>query len=440
MRTLLAVLTLAFLSAPLSLAQDQIDFLKDLSERQHLKEMLPEYWKREAKEHLAKRRQTVAAISNEQQLAARRAYIRKTMEAAIGGFPERTPLNAKKVGEIQRDGYRIEKIIFESQPNFFVTGNLYIPTTGSGPFPAVLYPLGHERGGKSYPVWQQMLGSLAKKGFVAFTWDPLGQGERAQNYDTDFKRRKAGGSTTEHSMLGVQCILTGDNVARYTIWDGLRALDYMLSRPEVDASRVGCTGNSGGGTHTAYLSALDDRIKVAAPSCYITGWNALLDTIGPQDAEQVLLPWIGAGLDHSDFIYAFAPKPYLMLSAVRDFFSISGARSMFSEMQDVYGRLDRKVQMSMSEVDMGHGYHEGNRLAAYDWFARWLKGSEDKAPEPEVVIAEFEELQCTPTGQVATSLGGCPRDARPRRAADSSPHGRCGAAAGVYARSGTGGR
>ena len=138
-------------------------------------------------------------------------------------------------------------------------------------------------------------------------------------------------STTEHTILGIQCLLAGDSLARYTIWDGMRALDYLLSRPEVDASRIAVTGNSGGGTHTAYLAALDDRIHVAAPSCYLTSWRALLETIGPQDAEQDLLPWIGNGLDHADFIYAFSPKPYLVLSAIRDFFSISGARATYKE-------------------------------------------------------------------------------------------------------------
>jgi cephalosporin-C deacetylase-like acetyl esterase len=182
----------------------------------------------------------------------------------VGGEPARTPLNARTAAVIMRNGYRIEKVIFESQPKFFVTANLYVPTRGSGPYPAILYPLGHESGAKSHLAWQQMLGSFAQKGYVALAWDTLGQGERVQIYDEDLGVSKAGGSTTEHSMLGAQCLLMGDSLARYTIWDGIRALDYLVSRPEVNAARIGCTGNSGGGTHTAYLSALDDRIQVAA--------------------------------------------------------------------------------------------------------------------------------------------------------------------------------
>jgi cephalosporin-C deacetylase-like acetyl esterase len=241
---------------------------------------------------------------------------------------------------------------------------------------------------------------------VALAWEPIGQGERVQLYDKDFEVSKVVRSTTEHTIVGIQCLLVGDNLARYTIWDGMRALDYLLSRKEVDPKRIGCTGNSGGGTHTAYLSALDDRIHVAAPSCYITSWERLLATIGPQDAEQCIPPWLADGLDHPDFIYAFAPKPYLMLSAIRDFFSIYGARSTFGEAKRVYELLGAGEKLNMVEADDGHGYSKPRRLASYRWFSRWLKGVDDEAPEPEVTIATPEELYCTETGQVATSVGG----------------------------------
>ncbi|MEX2300045.1 MAG: acetylxylan esterase [Bryobacterales bacterium] len=397
---------LAALAAPRIQAQEQVDFLRDLSEFEDIRQMLPAYLKQRAHVLLAERKRTVDQISTQQQVDERKAYVRRVMTEAVGGFPERTPLNARVTGVVERPDYKIEKVIFESRPKFFVTANLYVPKTGQPPYPSVLYPLGHERGGKSHTTWQYMLASLAKKGYVALAWDPLGQGERAQIYDEDFEQRKVVRSTTEHSILGVQCLLTGDSVAQYTIWDGRRALDYLLSRPEVDASRIACTGNSGGGTHTAYISALEDRVHVAMPSCYLTSWGHLLDTIGPQDAEQLLLPWIAAGLDHADFIYAFAPRPYLMLSAVRDFFAIGGARATFAEAERLYERLGVSEKVSMSEVDQGHGYHKPNREAAYNWLGKVFKGAEDHAPEPEVEIAAFEDLRCTETGQVATSLGG----------------------------------
>ena len=404
-----AVMLASALSGPLrAQTPEGLDFLADLPDFERIREMLPNYLNRIAISLLEQRKRTVSQISAAAEVAKRKAYIRERMLSALGGLPERTPLNPRVVGVLDRDGYRVEKVIFESQPQFYVTGNLYVPKSGQPPYPAVLFPLGHERGGKPNPDWQHVLVSLARRGFVAFTWDTLGQGERAQFYDTDLETSKLGetGYTTEHTMIGAQCLLAGDNIARYTIWDGIRALDYLLSRREVDAARVACTGNSGGGTHTAYLSALDDRIGVAAPSCFITSWQRLLESIGPQDAEQCLPPFLKDGLDHADFIYAFAPKPYIILSAIRDFFSISGARETYAETGHLYSLLEAPQKLAMFEADNTHGYSLPRRIAAYNWLSRWLKGSEDLAPEQEVKVEDEEVLRCTPSGQVATSLGG----------------------------------
>lgn len=397
---------LLYQSATLYSQSEELNFLKALTDFQQIHSMLPAYVNGRAATLRQERSAQIERITTKLGLEKRRAYIREKMVQALGGLPERTPLNARTVAVLDREDYKIEKVIFESQPRFYVTANLYLPKTGKPPYPGILFPLGHEEGAKAHSAWQQVLVSLAKKGFAALAWDSLGQGERVQLYDPDFDGSKVVHSTTEHTLMGIQCLLIGDNLARYTIWDGIRALDYLVSRPEVDAARIGCTGNSGGGTHTAYLSALDDRIKVAAPSCFLTSWRRLLETIGPQDAEQCLPPWLESGLDHPDFVHAFAPKPYLMLSAVRDFFSITGARETYAEAKRLYGVLGAPEQISMVEADDGHGYTKPRRLAAYRWFSRWLKGAEDTDPEPEVTIASESELWCTQTGQVATELGG----------------------------------
>ena len=383
-----------------------LNFLAGLPDGPELRGMLPSYLKRKAAGLLEQRRAGIARLVSERDLAERKRYLRERMIASLGSLPERTPLNARVTGFIDRQDFRIEKIVFESQPRFFVTANLYLPKTGRPPYPAILFPLGHEAGAKAHSAWQQALVSFARKGFVGLAWDTICQGERIQLYDEDLKDSKVLRSTTEHTIQGIQCLLVGDSLARYTVWDGIRALDYLLSRPEVDPQRVGCTGNSGGGTHTAYLAALEDRIHVAAPSCYITSWMRLLETIGPQDAEQCLPPWLADGLDHGDFILAFAPKPYLMLTAIRDFFSITGARETFREVKSVYERLGAGEKMSMFEADDGHGYTPPRRLASYGWFSRWLKGAGEEQTEPEVTVLPEEELFSTPTGVVATSLGG----------------------------------
>jgi cephalosporin-C deacetylase-like acetyl esterase len=407
-RSVYVACVLASLFVVPALAQDSEDlnFASGLKQFREIHEILPSYLNNIGLQMLAQRQRQIERLVTMEDVRRRRAYLRERMLADLGGFPERTPLNAHVVGVLQRPAYKIEKVIFESQPHFYVTANLYLPTTGHPPYPAILFPLGHEPGGKANPIWQQMLGSLATKGFVALTWDPIGQGERLQIYDEDLRESKVGDSTIEHTVVGTQCLLIGDHLARYTIWDGIRALDYLLSRSEVDPTRVGLTGNSGGGTHTAYIAALDDRVQVAAPSCYITSWRLMLQKIGPQDAEQTFPFWLRDGLDYPDYLYAFAPKPYFLLSAIRDFFPIAGARQTFAEAVRVYSAIGAREKLGMFEADDGHGYSKPRRLAAYEWFARWLKRIDDKAPEPQIEMATAEELRCTPTGQVSTSLGG----------------------------------
>jgi cephalosporin-C deacetylase-like acetyl esterase len=404
----LAFLCVVLLAPSMVRAQEEtdLDFLASIGEFHDLRKMLPAHLMKDADERLRQRAAAVAGISTLDAVAARRKLVRANILESIGGFPERTPLNARIVGTLDRGDFNVEKIIFESQPRFFVTANLYLPKTGAPPYPAILYPLGHERGGKSHSTWQQMLGSLARRGYVAFAWDPLGQGERKQFFDPDWNDSKFFSSTVEHTELGTQCMLIGDAIARYTIWDGIRALDYLLSRPEVDPARVGATGNSGGGTHTSYLSALDDRIKAAAPSCYITAWHFLLDTIGPQDGEQVFPGWLNYGMDFPDFIYSFAPKPFLVLSAIRDFFPIGGVRQSFAEAHRVYETLGIGDKLQKVEADDGHGYSKPRRQAAYRWFARWLQSKEDAGAEQDVPLARAEELWASPTGQVSTSFHG----------------------------------
>lgn len=386
-------------------APGELDFLANHTDYREIRAMLPTYLKRLAAERLTQRARRIEGLGPGN-LEQHRRRVREAILRGIGGLPERTPLNARVTGVLEREDHRIEKIIFESLPDFYVTANLYLPKRGSPPYPAVLYPLGHEPGAKAYPVWQRMLVTLARNGYVALAWDTVGQGERVQLYDEDLRASKLAQSTLEHTMQGIQCLLVGDSLARYTIWDGIRALDYLLSRPEVDPKRVAVTGNSGGGTHTAYLAALDDRLHVAAPSCYLTSWARLLGTIGPQDAEQCFPGWLAAGLDHADFVLAFAPKPYLILAAIRDFFSIAGARATYAEARAVYERLGVADRIAMTEADDGHGYSEPRRHAAYRWFERWLKNSEREIAEREIPIAREDELWCTRKGQVVAELGG----------------------------------
>lgn len=347
----------------------------------------------------------VSRINTPEQVAERQAYIRSKMLEALGGFPEKTPLNARITGVLERDGYRVEKLIYESLPRYYVTANVYVPASGKPPFPAVLGTAGHSITGKAAPAYQSVWISLAKRGILVLAYDPPGQGERYEYLDPDLGRPRFG-PTVEHTMAGIQCLLTGTNFARYEIWDGVRAVDYLLSRPDVDPKRIGVTGNSGGGTQTAYLQVAEPRLAVAAPSCYLTSWERLWANPGPQDAEQNFAGFLKDGLDFADFLIAFAPKPVKMMTAIRDYFSIEGARATFAEAQRIYKILGAADRIDFFEYDDTHGWSKPRREATYRWMVQWLNQRIEEGIEPEITTEHESNLNCTPTGQVATSLKG----------------------------------
>lgn len=347
----------------------------------------------------------IAALRTPGDVRQRQEFIRKWLKEAIGGFPEKTPLNPKITGKLERDGYRVEKLTYESLPKFVVTANLYVPTSGPGPFPAVLGVAGHSATGKSIATYQHVWISLAKLGFVVLAFDPAGQGERLEYWDPQIKKSAVGGGTTEHIMAGLQCLLTGTNFARYEAWDGIRGVDYLLTRPEVDPERIGVAGNSGGGTQAAYLAVLEPRLAATVTSCYITSWEALWTDREPQDSEQVFPNFLRDGLDFGDFLIAFAPKPIMMTTAIKDFFPIRGARATFAEADKVFTVADAPGRAGYFEYDDPHGWSQPRREAAYRWLMKWFRNQETDGKEPEHKTEEEADLNVTPTGQVHDTPG-----------------------------------
>jgi dienelactone hydrolase len=346
--------------------------------------------RREAAYEKVKTPEQVAAWQNER----REFFLRQ-----LGGLPERTPLNAQITGTLDRGDYRIEKVIFESEPQHHVTALLYLPKSPP-PYPGVIVPCGHSANGKAAEAYQRASILLAKGGLAALCYDPIGQGERAQILKPDGKA--AFNSTQEHTLVGVGSILLGTNTARYRIWDGMRALDYLASRPDVDSTRLGCTGNSGGGTLTSYLMALDERVAVAAPACYPTTFRELLTVAGPQDAEQNIFGQVAFGFDIPDYTLLRAPKPTLINSATLDgTFTIKGAWDLFREAKRFYGRLGYANRVDMVEADAPHQFSTHLRVGAVRWMRRWLLKTDDEIVEqPDTPILTDAEAQCSPSGQV----------------------------------------
>jgi cephalosporin-C deacetylase-like acetyl esterase len=366
--------------------------------------LLYHYLQGEAGRHFDARREAVAALETPEDIRQRQVELKERFLQALGGFPERTPLNGRVIDRQRRDGYDVEKVIYDSRRDHQVTAVLYLPG-GEPPFPGVLLPCGHSANGKASEAYQRASILLAKNGIAVLCYDPIGQGERLQVLDSDGSAAVRG-STTEHTLVGVGALLVGKSTATYRIWDGIRSLDYLASRPEIDANRLGCTGNSGGGTLTAYLMALDDRIEAAAPSCYITSLERLFATIGPQDAEQNITGQVAFGMEHADYLTMRAPKPTLMCVATQDFFDIDGAWTSFREAKRIYGVLGHGERIDLFEYNDKHGFSLPRRQAAMRWMRRWLLDEDDAPVETDFPIATDAELLCTESGQVLAEFGG----------------------------------
>src|SRR5262249_25163279 len=272
-------------------------------------------------------------------------------------------------------------------------------------FPGVLMPIGHSANGKAADYIQRGSILLAKNGLAVLAYDPIGQGERRQLLDKQGKPA-IGSSTNEHTLVGVGALLVGQSTATYRIWDGIRSLDYLAGRPEIEAKRLGCTGCSGGGTLTSYLMALDERIAAAAPSCYITSLERLFATIGPQDAEQNITGQVAFGMEHADYLTLRAPQPTLLCAASRDFFDIQGTWTSFREAKRLYGLMGHGERVDLFESDSGHGFPRSQREAALHWMRRWLLKLDDAPVESPFAIVKDADLQCTRTGQVLEDLKG----------------------------------
>jgi len=367
--------------------------------------MMKRYWLGQIDDATREWQARYERLKTPDDVAAYQRRQRAAMVKALGDFPTRTPLLPRIVGTVARDGYRIEKVIFESRPRHFVTALLFLPdsTRHHPPHPGVLIPCGHARSAKAHDEYQSMGALLALHGMAALVFDPIDQGERLQ-LPEEFGGEERWG-TRGHSMVGVAAILLGQNTATFEIWDGMRALDYLQSRPEIDPQKIGCTGNSGGGTQTAYLFALDDRIRASATSCYLCGFPSLLHTRGPQDAEQNLFGLVGEGVDHGDFLIIRAPAPALICAATQDYFDINGAWDVFRQVKRVYTRLGFAERTDLIENDARHNYNRTQREAVARWMSRWLRGEDRVIVEPPLRLLSDEEVRCAPAGGVLSLPG-----------------------------------
>jgi dienelactone hydrolase len=377
---------------------------------------LPDYLTSLARQAAERRNRELDKLTSAAAIEARQKWVRATFWKLVGGEPERTPLNPRTTGRLERDGYQLEKVVYESQPGLHVSANLYIPTGGRPPYPGVLFQMGHALDGKASPLYQRCCQGLARLGFAVLGFDPMGQGERTYYPGVKPSRTRLGSADDEHTVPGRQMLLLGDSSTRMQTWDAVRSLDYLASLPFVDRARLASAGQSGGGTNTMLLAAVDGRLACAAVACPNTENLAVADFHSPgstDDAEQNFPGSGPVGFDRWDLVYPLAPKPLLVAVSERDFFGtyspmyIENGREEFGRLARVYDLLGRKGQLAWFSTPLPHGLHYEMRLAIYRWFRRWLQpGLPEVAGEPPTAPETEQDLFVSGSGNVVRSFSG----------------------------------
>jgi len=354
---------------------------------------------------MIKREEEIKSISSFTQVEERKKKVRKEfLELTGSGYEDNKLISARVVGEIDQGDYKIEKIIYEALPDYFVPGNLYLPQKKYGnPRPALLLPVGHYPLGKATQEYQKLAGNLAKKGYIAFVYDPIGQGERdllPHRIKERFKNDMW--CVEQHMRAGNPNYLMGNNLSYFFINDSKRAIDYLLTRDEIDSNKIGAIGMSGGGTNTAYLCTIEERIKLAIPTLCTSNYKWLLKKGSPGDVEQTFFGYIKKGLDITDLYWPFIGKPLLLNFGIKDgFFPIEGAREVYQELNKMYSILNQEGKVAKVEFNIGHEFSKGIRESCYNWVNKWFGNGKESAREAEIEVLEEKDLFCTKEGNMA---------------------------------------
>ena len=372
--------------------------------------LIQEYYVELFRQNARLRKEKLAALKTPEDVYAYIAELKEKIKKSYRFPAEKCPLNIENCGVVQQEGYRVEKLIYHSRPDFPVTANLYVPDNARpGKTPALIHLLGHALDGKACGEYQSVGISLARKGCMVLMADPLGQGERIS-----FPTHPEYQNTREHNLLNRRLTAIGDNVGSWRIYDAIRGIDLLLERPETDPERLGVVGNSGGGTMTTLVNAVEPRLKAAAPNCYITTWERLVENELPVDGEQIVPGFAADGGEMADLLILKAPNPLLIMCEKNDFFDIRGTRETYEELKRIYTILGVPERVRLFVGEESHGFKYNGRRAAYGFFNEFFAlGSDDT--EPEHAHLPAEKSWCAPGGSITSLPGKLTADAAVRR-------------------------
>ncbi len=345
---------------------------------------------------MKKREAEIGLLSTPEDWAVRQNEIRRQLGEIFGEFPRKTALKPLITGKLDRDGYVIEKIIFESQPGYYVSGNLYLPSNREFPVPGVIFTCGHSDNGKAMEYYHETCLGLVNKGYVVLAFDPMGQGERSEYFDRENKKNIISLSTGQHMYLGRTSFLVDWSLAGLRIWDGIRAVDYLVSRPEVDQNKLSIVGNSGGGQMALLIAAADERIGVCIAAHpggpmenrYLKGFGILSQSLIDREIMSLI-----------------APRPCRIIVG-RDSGEEPRHRAIFEDMQTVYQGFGKKELVDFVLVDGFHDMKQPKRVASYEWLNKWFDKQEEGIDEADLHIEEEKNLLCTDSGFTLLSYGG----------------------------------
>jgi dienelactone hydrolase len=339
---------------------------------------------------------TFPKIDSKAEWQKRAQEIRERVLVSCGlwPMPEKTPLKAHVFGKMIRDGYSIEKVYFQSYPGFYVAGNLYRPL-GKGKFPAILNPHGHWENGRMADTNSGSIAArcinFAKQGMIAFSYDMVGYNDTFfPDHGTvetkDFYKRHRRFATNEANLLW------NINLMGLQTWNSIRALDFLESLSDVDKSRLACTGESGGGTQTYILGAIDERLAAQAPIVMVS--HSMQGGCSCENA-----PGLRVEYSNMEIAAAAAPRPQIMIGATGDWtktmMTIEGPA-----VESIYRLFNAENKLRYEIFDFPHNYNRTSREAVYDFFSKTLNPVAPASKETEYKKEPDEDLRVFPGGKL----------------------------------------